>query len=191
MDGNTYYANNYTATHNIAGGAANLSDSLVFLHLTINEVITSITQAGTLLTADQSGATYQWLDCPGMTPISGETSQSFTATTNGDYAVIISNNGCTNTSACYTISGVGIMESDFENELLLYPNPTNGNFSIDLGENYKTTTVIITDLRGKIVQSKTYGNSQFLNLKLQEPAGVYLLKIQSDDKKAVIRLVKE
>lgn len=36
-----------------------------------------------------------------------------------------------------------------------------------------------------------YNGSGLLNLKLEEPAGVYLLKIESGDKKAVIRVVKE
>ncbi len=36
IDGNTYYANNNTATFNIIGGASNLCDSLVTLDLTIN-----------------------------------------------------------------------------------------------------------------------------------------------------------
>jgi hypothetical protein len=149
------------------------------------------TQAGALLTANEAGAAYQWLDCPGMTPINGATNQSYTATSNGDYAVIVTNNGCTDTSICYTVTGLSIMESNFANELLLYPNPTNGNFSIDLGKNYQAVTIIIADLKGEVIQSNTYNNSQLLNLKIEEPAGVYLLTIVSAGKKAVIRLVKE
>ena len=51
----------------------------------------------------------------------------------------------------------------------------------------------ITDLglNGKIIQSKSYTDSQFLNLKLEEPTGIYLLIIESGSKKAVIRLVKK
>ncbi|MFT6166369.1 MAG: hypothetical protein ACJASF_001056, partial [Vicingaceae bacterium] len=191
IDGNTYYANNNSATFNIVGGAANLCDSLVTLDLTINTVNSSVTQTGILLTANVSGATYQWLNCPGMSPINLATNQSYTATNNGSYAVVVTNSGCTDTSMCYAVIGVGIIENNFGNELLLYPNPTDGNFSIDLGNNYQTTAITITDLSGRTIQIKRYNDSQLLNLKLDEPAGVYLLIIESGDKKAVIRLVKE
>ena len=144
-----------------------------------------------MLTAVESGATYQWLDCLGMTPIIEATNQSYTATANGDYAIIVTNNGCSDTSTCYTVTGVGIIENYLGNELLLYPNPTDGNFSIDFGETYSSVTITMTDLNGKMIQSKTYNESQLLNLRLDEPAGVYILVIQSGEKKAVIRLIKE
>ena len=126
-----------------------------------------------------------------MTLISGATNQSYLATIDGDYAVIVSKNGCSDTSICYNVSFVGIVENDFGNALILYPNPTDGNFSIDLGENLKTVMITITDLNGKLILSYNYNNSQLLNLKIEEPAGVYLLMIESGNKKAVVRLIKE
>jgi len=76
-------------------------------------------------------------------------------------------------------------------EASVYPNPTNGNFSIDLGESYPTTSIIITDLLGKTIQTNEFTNIQILNLKIDEPAGIYLLKIESGNQKVVVRLVKE
>ena len=84
--------------------------------------------------------------------------------------------------------------NNFQTQLtqgLVYPNPTNCNFSIDLGESYPTTSIIITDLLGKTIQTNEFTNNQILNLKIEEPAGIYLLMIESGDKKAVIRLIKE
>ena len=46
-------------------------------------------------------------------------------------------------------------------------------------------------MNGEQIQSNTYNKSKLLNLKLEEPAGVYLLIVETEDKKAVIRLVKE
>ena len=189
IDGFTYTASTSTPTHILTNAAG--CDSVVILNLTIHTVNTDVTQAGELLTANEAGANYQWLDCPGMTLISGATSQSYTATTNGDYAVIVFNNGCSDTSTCYTVAGVGIIENDFGHDLILYPNPTNGKFSIDMGDDYLVVTVTISDLNGKLIQSKKYNKSQLLNLKIEEPSGVYLLVIESGEKKAVIRLVKE
>ena len=84
--------------------------------------------------------------------------------------------------------------NNFQTQLtkgLVYPNPTNGNLSIDLGESYPTTSIIITDLLGKTIQTNEFTNNQILNLKIEEPAGIYLLMIESGDKKAMIRLIKE
>jgi hypothetical protein len=87
---------------------------------------------------------------------------------------------------------LSIMTNNKEDvDYLVYPNPTNGNFSIDLGDNYKLVTVSIIDLNGKQIQSNTYKNSQLLNFTLNEPAGVYLLVIVSGDKKSTIQLVKK
>ncbi|MBT5402491.1 MAG: T9SS type A sorting domain-containing protein, partial [Crocinitomicaceae bacterium] len=164
---------------------------VVTLNLIIDSVDTTVTPSGLLLTANQSGASYQWLDCPAMTPISGAVGQSYTATANGDYAVIINHNGCTDTSECYTVNSVGIVENDFETDVLIYPNPTDGNFSIDLGGVYETINVTIRDAGGKLIQSKTYTSSQILKLKLDEAPGIYAVVIASDSKRAVVKLSKE
>ncbi|MCF8378993.1 MAG: polysaccharide lyase family 7 protein [Bacteroidales bacterium] len=189
IDGNTYTTSNSTATHVLTN--ADGCDSLVTLMLTTNTVNTSVIQEGALLTANEAGATYQWLDCSGNVPISGATNQSFTPSTNGDYSVIVTNNECSDTSSCYTVQGVGISENNFGNKLQLYANPTNGKFSIDLGDNYQRVTITLKDLTGRLIQHNTYKDSQLLNIEIQEPAGIYLLIVESVDKKTVFSLVKE
>ena len=188
IDGNTYTSSNNTATYTLTNMSG--CDSIVTLDLTIDSLNVSVTTNDAILTANESGATYQWLECPAMTPISGAISQSYTATTSGDYAVIVTTNQCSDTSDCYNVTMVGTNENEFTNSLELFPNPTNGAFSIDLGETYSTTTVTVMDLTGKLILSNTYDNTQLLNLELNEPAGVYLLMVETADKKAIIRLVK-
>ncbi len=191
MDGNTYNSSNNTATHTITNAAG--CDSIVTLNLTINSVNTTVTQVGAILTADESGATYQWLNCAGLTPIAGATNQSYTPSTTGDYAVTVEQNGCSETSSCYNFSTstVGTFENNFGSQLIVYPNPTNGDFSIDLGESYQSVKVTLTDLSGKVIQSKTYFGSQLLDLKIEEPRGVYQLVVESGINKVVIKLIKE
>ena len=64
-------------------------------------------------------------------------------------------------------------------------------FSIDLGANYQLVTITMADLNGKVIHSKIYNDSQLINLKLKEQAGVYILIIESGNKKAVLRLIKK
>ena len=193
IDGNTYTASNNTATFNIVAGAANGCDSLVTLDLTINSVsdlTTSIT--GVTITANNTGATYQWLDCDNNNAIIvGETGQTFSATSNGNYAVELTENGCVDTSACVTILSVGILENDFGNNLIIYPNPTSGNFSIDLGDTYENIQIVITDVHGKRIESDNIIQSQILSLSIDESNGIYFVSLTAGDKRAVIRLVKE
>lgn len=71
----------------------------------------AVTVTGTTITANQSGADYQWLDCDnGLASISGETNQSFTASVTGNYAVEITIEGCVNLSGCELIDFTGIEE---------------------------------------------------------------------------------
>ncbi len=86
---------------------------------------------------------------------------------------------------------LGVIKNSFGHDFRLFPNPTDGDFSIDLGQNYNSVTITIIDLNGKVIQSKTHKESQLLNLNLEESVGVYLLQIQSGERKAIIRLLKE
>src|SRR5690349_22903005 len=58
---------------------------------------------------------------------SGATSQSYTVLANGSYAVIISQNGCVDTSSCYAITSVGMHENNFSSEIQISPNPVIDN----------------------------------------------------------------
>ena len=193
IDGNTYTASNNSAIFNIVGGAANGCDSLVTLDLTINSVSDLTTStSGVTISANNTLATYQWLDCDNNNAvIASETQQSFTVTTNGNYAVELTENGCVDTSSCVAITTVGIIENSFGDGLIVYPNPSSGDFSINLVTTYENIKIVITDISGKMIESKTTTQSQILNLCIKEPIGIYIVSIQAGNKSAVIRLVKE
>jgi hypothetical protein len=190
IDGTTYTLSNNTATHSVINSAG--CDSMVLLNLTINNVSNNTTTSGPAISANNANANYQWLNCDNAYAIiAGETGQTFTATINGNYAVELSENGCVDTSACVAINTVGIIENSFGNDLFLYPNPTNGNFSIDLGDMFETMEVRITDLSGKLINSKTILHSQVLSLSIDEPAGIYFVSVQAVDKKVIFKLIKD
>lgn len=192
IDGNTYTESNNTATFNYVGGAVNGCDSLVTLNLTINSVTNlNTTISGGTITANNSSATYRWLDCNNnYAVISGQTAASFSPSVSGFYAVELTQNGCVDTSACVTFTTSGIVENSFGNNLMVYPNPTNGNLTIDLGNTYGTVEIQVTDMLGKFIEFKSEYSAQTLDLFIQEPAGIYIVTVQADDKKAVIRVLK-
>jgi len=86
----------------------------------------------------------------------------------------------------------GIVENDFGKQLMVQPNPSNGNFAISFGQVYKNIEVTISDLNGKLVYSNSYKDAETVNISIKQvPAGIYLTHIQSGEKKAVIKLIKE
>ncbi|MBK9415332.1 MAG: T9SS type A sorting domain-containing protein [Bacteroidetes bacterium] len=136
---------------------------------------TSVTQNGVLLNANSTG-NYQWIYCDSI-PISGETNQTFLPTQDGSYAVIISNNGCVDTSGCYVeiIDEVGFLSSD--KFLLIYPNPSFGYVTITINQNILDGTCKIFDATGRMVYEievkNTSKNSTLFELNLNP--GFYIL----------------
>jgi len=190
--GSTVYdANKLTGSEVLI--SANNCDSTVTVTLTIESAI-DVTTATTnqTITANQTGATYNWIDCSnGNTVIAGATSANYTATTNGDYAVEITVGNCVDTSACVTVNTVGINENNFGDQIKLYPNPTKSNVVIDLGE-VKAATVLFTDLTGKEVLLVKNINSNTITLNTSSlNKGLYFVTIQSNNNQKILKLVKQ
>jgi hypothetical protein len=137
-----------------------------------------------------AGVTYQWLDCSTNQIISGETNSNYTPTYGSDFAVIVTQNGCSDTSACVN-SVVGIDEFQIEN-IMIYPNPTSGNLKIDLGAVYNETWIKVYDALGQIVISESFGTTNEINLNIEGAPGMYILEISTEEgKSARMNLIKE
>lgn len=195
IDGNTYTMNNNTATYTLKYGAVNGCDSIVTLNLTMitGSVNTATTVNGLTISSDASGATYQWLDCDnGWSVIAGATNQDYTATANGSYAVEVTENGCVDTSACVSITTVGIFENSLANQVRLFPNPTEGNFAITFDQVQESLEVRLLTLSGQLLEVKEVEGTDIVQMNMRHPRGVYLVEIVANEgDKAVFRLVKE
>ena len=120
-------ANSYSVIGTDGNNCSNTSAMTVNVNLLPN-VTTNLN--GVVITATQTGAVYQWLDCNNSNlPIAGATNKSYTVTANGNYAVAVTMNSCSDTSACVNVNSVGILQpvlSEVEGGVRFYPNPTNG-----------------------------------------------------------------
>lgn len=181
IDGNTYTSSNNTATFNIVGGAANGCDSLVTLDLTIINVDVSTSVVGATISANTTGASYQWLDCDnGFAPIPGETNQNYTATSNGNYAVEITENNCVDTSICVSITTIGIENNPLDGTSI-FPNPATSKLYLNLPEN-------LHQVKGTIIDGTGKTRREFLNIAENGfldldglPSGMYFLRLEIDD----------
>ena len=136
--------------------AANGCDSIVTTNLTVNTIIDiTVLVNGNTITANATGSSYQWVDCNNAKAIiTGQTNQSYTAS-DGSYAVIITENTCSDTSACTTIASTDIVQVISTNALTLFPNPNTGAFTIKT--NVEGTYTIINELGQTI--NRIYLNS--------------------------------
>ncbi len=180
IDGNTYSASNYSASYTYTNGAVNGCDSVVYLHFTLDVVNPGLAYYNASLQAfPPSGYTYQWIDCGnGNTPIVGETNATFTPTINGNYAVIVANSNCSDTSSCLLVDDIGINEiNNFT--FSLYPNPVTNKLFISLNK-VLDFEVRVIDIQGRIVYSnKLQSNQVIIDVALLNQ-GVYFVEVKAD-----------
>jgi hypothetical protein len=186
--GNATYTTSGTYMDTIANYTG--CDSIITINLTIDTVDIGVSISGITLTANATGANYQWLDCNNaMAPISGEMSQSFVPTANGNYAVEVTQNGCIDTSACYAITTIGLVE-DAKAQISVYPNPTKGTFVLQCAEKELPITATLYHISGKMVFSRVIKSDQ-TELNISGPVGMYLLKLETGNQDTtVLRLIK-
>ena len=87
-------------------------------------------------------------------------------------------------------SSLGLIENNFEYKPLVYPNPTVGDFSIDLGTIYNNVKITLTDINGRIIQFRNTLNGRFFDLEIDSSSGMYLLTVESGKNRAVIKIIK-
>jgi Secretion system C-terminal sorting domain len=175
----------------ICGNVSSQSQNVIISGLDV-----SVTQASEVLSSNNNvGVTYQWVDCNnGFSWIIGETAQVFEATLNGDYAVIVTHSltGCSDTSACYTVNTISIDENNFASHLSLFPNPTNGKFTLQFGALYENVTLEIKNVAGQLIKTLKFTNVSEAEIDLDEAKGVYLLDIKiGNELSATMKVLKE
>ncbi|MFT6921163.1 MAG: hypothetical protein ACJA1C_000157 [Crocinitomicaceae bacterium] len=192
VDGQVYNASGlYTAVIPNSAGC----DSTITLDLTIGAVDVTTSTLVHTITANLAGATYQWIDCSnGNAVLTGETAQAYTATVNGDYAVIVTEGGCIDTSACVTINTISLVENALLNNVDIYPNPSNGKFTIEVTDlPLGTLNVQVVDARGRVLLTTskvlTNGNGN-VEINIQDvEAGIYFVNLTAGDNHVTERIV--
>jgi len=137
-----------------------------------------------------SGLLYQWQKNAGY--IAGATNQTYTAAIKGNYKCIVSNSaGCSATSTALKVTKsckeeiAGFIQTSFT----VYPNPTNGNFVIELALNENSSTeadVQIVNMFGQVIYinrtSIVDGElKQEVNLDQNIPSGNYFVRVILED----------
>ena len=114
-----------------------------------------------------------------------------------NWSVLVPTDACEETTYGETEDyTVNIVESslninEFINEeIKLFPNPTNGSFSLNLINYYDDIDITIRDLRGRLIESKSFKNTNLVQMEFDAVEGVYLIIIKINNNTRVTKLIK-
>ncbi|MEM7036196.1 MAG: T9SS type A sorting domain-containing protein [Bacteroidota bacterium] len=184
----TLYALSVTDANGCTGSA---SHSVLVNALPATPVITQL--GADLITT--AAATYQWT-INGV-PIPGATSQSYTPQQNGQYAVVVTNaEGCSGTSDPFPFTFVSVAAEMESLDMQLFPNPASAQVGVRLtGNMLEGGRIVAMDMTGKVLTAvpvAPWTGRQEINLQVRQwAAGMYLLKLESEETVLVKRLVIE
>jgi hypothetical protein len=147
-------------------------DSLIELNLSVDVLNAGITAdtVNHIYWSTDTGRTYLWVDCnanyaplPGPGP--GQINQSFTPLVSGNYAVVVSSGaGCSDTSACESITIIGLEELRRRLELEAFPNPFTDRLEIRLGAFGTLDRIEVYDANGRMIYTENELNQTSLEL---------------------------
>lgn len=151
-----------------------------------------ITWNGSVLSSN-TAISYQWYLNNNI--ISGGTSQTFIPLINGSYFVIVNQGGCLDTSNIIVITNVGIEQVKGFSVFEINPNPSEGLFEIHIKASYAFDCHLeIVDATGKVVLAKYYSSNDEIIDKIDLTpfgSGIYLVRIEDDNKVASVKLIVE
>ena len=86
---------------------------------------------------------------------------------------------------------VDILESNFNNEFVLYPNPTSGSFNVKTSQKEIPLEITVFDLQGHILYKRSYNNTSNVNIDINMSQGIYLVTVKSNNEIRTLKLIKD
>jgi PKD repeat protein len=152
----------------------------------------TITQAGSTLTSSAASGNQWYLN---GVPLTGETGQTYTFLTNGNYTVIATVAGCPSDSAAVvSVTNVGIDNDVNPYGLSVYPNPNDGHFTLSFFAPEKSSyKVEITNAIGQKVffeNLEDFSGAYLKQLSVVEfGQGVYTVSLTNSKNETVKKII--
>jgi hypothetical protein len=168
-------------------------DSIVRLNLSIHNIGANTTYSFDTLSAFPQGKLYSWVDCDDnysvITPFSSD--NKLNVTISGNYAVIVKDGNCVDTSDCkqIIISQAGLDHLSAGN-FVLFPNPVHSNETLYLKANKNIQSYRISSLNGQVLLEQQTSPHSEIVIQTKQLSGVYLVEVRFEDgSKRVERIV--
>lgn len=167
-------------------------DSLVTLTIALSDIDTTISNNGGTLTALAVGAEYQWIDCSnGFTPMPGANSKSFKADS-GDYAVIVTQNSCADTSACHQVSLVVGIQDEIDDGVTIFPNPADDLFYINFQKSEPNATLEMVDMTGRMIKTHSFNRASLAEVDARGlTPGAYIMRVRTSNGISTMTLIRK
>ena len=186
---------NTTTSYTVTGVVAGCTTSdIILVTVNPNPIVPTVSPNGIEIQSSPAFG-YQW-NFNG-TPMVGATLQNIFPANAGNYTVTVFNaNGCSSTSAPYTVTTVGINNVYVDNTVTIYPNPASNNAMLSIkAEVNESAVVLLFNNIGELISEEriilTVGSNQ-KNINLDNLAvGIYTVKVIGTDINAVKVLVKK
>lgn len=153
----------------------------------------TVALVGSVYTANQSGATYQWIDCADLSAISGENTASYDMTVNpappANVAVVITDAfGCSDTSVCLAVGTDGMTTLD-NLTISLHPNPSKDVLNVFVAGYNENLMFSIKDVNGRLVaQDAIFTHKAVIDVSAFEN-GVYFMTFTSNEGSLTKRII--
>ena len=172
-----------TYTYTDANGCSNSATDVITVSNT--PIKPTIQRTGNSLQSSETAAFYEWTLDDVVIP--SAINRNHTMVSSGVYVVKITNGfGCSNTSDPLEAWMVGQEPWELARGWNVYPNPSNGNFNLDLEViEAKTVQLRIMDIAGKLIEHRSLQlnpGESIHSFNLNVPAGSYMLLISDDAK---------
>jgi len=189
LNAETYTASGtYTQTYTNSAGC----DSVLVLSLVITKPDTAVLQSGRTLNAQQTDADgYRWINCDDNSPMPGATTAQFSPVEDGTYALVVTVDGCSDTSACYQVGSGTTIRMVTGNRVKLYPNPVKDMLCLEAAKTLDDASLRLVDIMGKTVllQQGLNGRSFRIPTAMLLP-GIYFVQLAQGGKVSQAKLVK-
>jgi hypothetical protein len=127
-------------------------------------------------------------------PISGETSQTYTVTQSGYYSVwVTSAIGCQSSSTPKQVTVTGLENNSITNSISLSPNPAKDILFINvIGSDSKNVNYSIYSIKGQLIKSGELLLNNKESISISDlSAGVYEIKVSINQTNASYKFIKE
>lgn len=139
-----------------------------------------IQQENGMLFTDLSNSTYQWVDCDNSNEaIVGATSSSFTPNDEGNYAVEITEQGCSGTSNCLNNMSATLVSMPLSN-IEIFPNPGKKVVYVKNSSTQEIELTIRDNTGGMVYPQQNLAPNAVLKLSQLAP-GIYYISSYSED----------
>jgi uncharacterized repeat protein (TIGR03803 family) len=174
---------NYFVMATDANGCSKMSDAISILFNPLPQA--TVVQTGNIFSATQTNASYQWLDCANNIAIPAATNSSFTPTSSGSYAVMVTNsNNCSDTSTCINYVTTSVPSTEIASDITLFPNPFTDKIQVEANAEFVGSVYFLFDETGKTVLSgKLIAENTILDLS-NLSVGIYWFTVGTDRKKS-------